>query len=122
MQTPRRVLKNGKDRPEHIPLADRFGGSNGSSASRRKVSWNDADPLNVIAAIAAIVDGGDAVMFGSTSDGGALVITVLSGTDRRKFYPDDATSIGHALKQIYEAYLPETERVLRIQETQKKSK
>jgi len=57
-------------------------------------------------AVSRVCNAGDAILFGTTRDGGALVVTVLSGEEREKWYPDDERSIGAALTQIADAYLP----------------
>jgi hypothetical protein len=51
----------------------------------------------VVAAINAVLDAGDAIMFARTSGGGILAITVYShGCEPAKFYPkssDEATVV-----------------------------
>jgi hypothetical protein len=85
-------------------LASRFGGPASGDRIRINVGWVDANPLELLDAVRGCVDSGDAILFGRTSDGGALVITILSGDERRKFYPDDADSVGAALRLIAGAY------------------
>lgn len=54
-------------------------------------------------AIANILSGGDAVIFGATRDGGAIAITILAGTDKRKIYAADADELDRVLKAIASA-------------------
>jgi len=51
-----------------------------------KATWEDADPDELWRTVLAVVAAGDAIMFGRTQDGGAVVVTVLSGTERIKEY------------------------------------
>jgi hypothetical protein len=104
-RSPRMTLKVGSESDPQRTLASRFGGADGSAADRSGFGWTDANPLELLDAIAGVTGAGDAIVFSRTSDGGALVVSVLSGNDRRKFYPDSADAIGHALRQIAAAYL-----------------
>lgn len=51
-------------------------------------------------AISRILSGGDAVMIGATSDGGALVLTVMEGTERHKEYLTSAQQLTQLLLKI----------------------
>lgn len=51
-------------------------------------------------AIARIVGAGDALMFSATSDGGALVMLVMEGGDKRKVYITSDTKLHDVLKSI----------------------
>jgi len=104
MKSPRNKPQVGKHLNGQVRLGDRFNQGGPAGGVRRRVSWNDANPLELAAAIAGVVGSGDAIMFGSTSDGGAFVVTIFSGDDRRKWYPDDVLSAGACLRQIAEAY------------------
>lgn len=49
---------------------------------------------------------GCAVMFGSTSDGGAVVVTVYDGGERKKLYAHSMEETEYVLEQIVAAYQP----------------
>lgn len=51
----------------------------GSDAARDPLSWGSVHPDVLSETIAAVTDQGDALLFGRTSDGGALSLRVLSG-------------------------------------------
>jgi hypothetical protein len=95
--------------PQATTLRDRFGSSNGEN-NRRKFDWSDANAVLVAEAVTRCVSGGDACMFGVTRDGGCGVITVLSGDDRKRFYPSDGASADQALMQISWAYATSEQR------------
>lgn len=63
-----------------------------------------ANPELVWAAVCAVMAEGGAVMFGTTSDGGALCITVLDGGDRHKEYCHDADEINYFLESVRVTY------------------
>jgi ribosomal protein L31 len=65
------------------------------------VRWKDVEPAAIGECVQAVCAVGDAVLFSSTSDGGAIVITVCSGEHRFKYY---ATSKAEA-----EAHLADIE-------------
>lgn len=54
--------------------------------------------------IIAVVRGGGAIMFGVTSDGGALCLTLLDGGERHKEYLHTADEILYALEAIRVIY------------------
>lgn len=85
-------------------LSDRFGGNGATRGLARNFPIDDVDPLGLHNAVAAVVSAGDAIMFARTRDGGCLVITVLSGDERKKFYPDDVDSCRFACAAICDAY------------------
>lgn len=89
--------------PQQTTLRDRFGASNGER-NRSQFKWSDANPVLLAEAVARCVGSGDAVMFGITRDGGCGVATVLSGDERKRFYPADGESADQALMQISYAY------------------
>jgi hypothetical protein len=100
-------------------LAQRFGG-NAKGDRRRAVDVvSSANPAVLQDVVSAIIRDGDAIMFGSTSDGGALVVTLFSGDERKKFYPDDDSSFRAALAQIGDAYMNDSERAQRLVEKKK---
>lgn len=50
------------------------------------VSWEEVDGRLIKAALVAATEDGCALIFSKTTDGGALSLTVLAGTDRHKKY------------------------------------
>lgn len=60
------------------------------------ITWAEVDGPSIKAAIDAITRDGCAIVFSRTSDGGALVLTLLDGPSRIKEYPSkpvDAVTI-----------------------------
>lgn len=51
-----------------------------------KASWEDAEADTIWRVIYRVTNAGDAVMFSKTRDGGACVITLMTGDDRVKQY------------------------------------
>jgi hypothetical protein len=91
-------------------LAERFNSAGHTDNSRGTRLVSECNPGTLALAITRVVAQGDAILIGSTSDGGCVVITILSGDERQKFYPNDEGSLSAALSQIAEAYqeLPAT--------------
>jgi len=54
-----------------------------------------------------VIAAGDAIMVSTTSDGGAIVITVLSGDSREKAYASGQMELAGVFEQIEEAYKPD---------------
>lgn len=67
-----------------------------------KVSWMDCDAEGLLAAVAAVTEGGAALLLATTSDGGALSIQVLNGGGRHKLYPCTVTELHEAIALIEE--------------------
>lgn len=87
----------GKSRDPRASRYSRLSVDKGPSA---KASWEEADADALWRAVTAATDAGDAVMFGKTRDGGAVVLTVLSGDDRIRSYAHDASEIAELLKGL----------------------
>lgn len=68
------------------------------------INGNDIDPDAVRNAVVAVIGAGAALMFGLTSDGGALVITVLDGDDRYKEYLHEGEEINFYLAELAATY------------------
>lgn len=58
-----------------------------STDSQSSISWGDADPSLLTAAIVSATEGGASLLFGKTSDGGALTLIVYGGKKPVKYYP-----------------------------------
>lgn len=61
-------------------------GSGKWQGTRSTISWSAGPADTMREVIGRITDNGAAVLFARTSDGGALVIQVLAGTERSKEY------------------------------------
>jgi hypothetical protein len=66
--------------------------------SQMKFSWSDLDPQDIGGFVQLVTGVGNAVILGTTSDGGALAVTILQGDERIKDWPKD----GDAFKQLLE--------------------
>lgn len=97
-----KISEEGK--ASRVSLGERFGESKQGGNSRRNFPSRDINPISLADCVGVVLAAGDGIMFALTRDGGAAVITVFSGEDRRKFYPDDVTSFQHACLQIFDAY------------------
>jgi hypothetical protein len=110
MKTSTPKLKTGSSNdPQVTSLGERFGQSTNGS-NRRAFQWADCNPTLIAEAVVKCVRSGDAIMFGRTLDGGAGVATVLSGNDRKRFYPSDGKSGDECLMQVSYAYSTVDER------------
>jgi hypothetical protein len=69
------------------------------------VYWSDADATALRLAVDSITRAGAAVMFGRTSDGGALSICILDGDSKIKEYPHTAEEVADTLAAIAEEYV-----------------
>ena len=68
------------------------------------VSWGLADPAMLAWFIAQLTQDGNAVILGTTRDGGALSVTVLLGDERYKHYIAPKDDLNMTLKEIGEYY------------------
>jgi hypothetical protein len=73
-------------------------------ASRATISWSSGPTESMRDAIARITDNGAAVLFSRTTDGGALVLQVLAGTDKSKEYITEPGDIIPCLSWLVETY------------------
>ena len=64
------------------------------------VFWSDIDPGVMRLCIDAVARSGGAIMLGTTSDGGAYSICVLSGNEKAKDYPHSKEECEATLKQM----------------------
>ena len=78
-----------------------------SSASvDRSVSYGQIDGNTLRECVVRVTERGDAILFGRTSDGGALSIQVLTGGKAEKFYVSDASELMELITGIIEALTP----------------
>lgn len=64
------------------------------------ISWRSADARALQDAIVAVTEDGAAVLFSKTSDGGALALQILAGTERYKYYLADSIEIDDLLREM----------------------
>lgn len=85
--------KNGHDKYAAAQLSTRKGG----------LTWADCSPTDLTAAAAAVTEDGAALLLSKTSDGGALLIQVLDGASKPKWYPasrQDLHEVLHLLTEV----------------------
>lgn len=73
-----------------------------ASMRRQGVTWQDTDPNQLMRLVAAIVEEGSLVSFSKTSDGGALVLTVLTNKVPERFYAANADELEALVTSISE--------------------
>lgn len=66
------------------------------------VSWDEIDPVLLIATITALVGDGCALLIGATRDGGALALTICDGEERIKYYATSFQEMHGHLAVVYE--------------------
>lgn len=94
--------KSGSDR--RGPGRNVFGAS---QSVREPGSLEEIKRLGII--LDRIVASGDAIMVSSTSDGGAIVVTVLSGDSRQKAYAAGQRELVEVWEQLELAYSPDSQ-------------
>ena len=109
MPTPHKMKVGSKSDPQQTSLAARFG-SDERNGRTTKFEWSGVSAILLAECVAKVVRSGDALMFGRTLDGGAGVATILSGNDRKRFYPPNDLSAEQTLMQISYAYSTAEER------------
>lgn len=68
------------------------------------IEWSNADPVLIARVVVAVTSAGDALMFGQTSDGGALVLNVLSNPPTPKAYITPSDDVDYVLTSLALAY------------------
>jgi len=68
------------------------------------IYWSDVESSAIRGAIDAVSRSGGAIMFGRTSDGGALSVCILDGDTKIKEYPHTAAEAEETLKAILDEY------------------
>ena len=66
-------------------------------------SWDEVSSSMIGEIVGAVTRGGDAILFGTTQDGGALVITICSGSERIKFYGSTEAEISTMMQRVLAA-------------------
>lgn len=72
---------------------------NGHSAGSQVSSW-EIDPELMLDAVRAVLANGDAVLFGVTSDGGAVRVQVFSGGDKDSAYCSSVADLTDTLSAL----------------------
>lgn len=69
-----------------------------------RVSWADVPDDTVSSLVSLVTKNGAAIMFGVTSDGGALSLCILDNQNKVKEYPRDETEVYHILTWLRDEY------------------
>jgi len=85
------------------PTGSRYARLANASPRKNAASWEDADAQELWRTLCEVSSAGDALMFGRTRDGGALVVTVLSGDERVQNYATGPEEVSALLARIREA-------------------
>lgn len=75
-----------------------------SPKTNNAAEWSTVDPKLIARVVVAVTAVGDAVMFGQTSDGGALVLNILSDPPTPKTYFKPSDDVDYTLTEIALAY------------------
>jgi hypothetical protein len=70
------------------------------------VSYSQIDGNTLRDCVDRVTKRGDAILFGRTSDGGALSIQVLTGGKAEKFYVSDGSELMELITGIIDALTP----------------
>ena len=70
----------------------------------KRVDWGDVDNATIARAIRACSKAGAALMFSTTTDGGAFSVLVLYQNDKIKEYPNSAEQAEQLLDSIAEEF------------------
>lgn len=70
------------------------------STSGEPVSYRGVDGALLRKAVDGVTSNGDAILFGRTSDGGALCVQVISNGQSTKWYPNDASLLYELLEGL----------------------
>jgi len=81
-------------------VGERFSGVVGGGARGAAPEWRQVSPTTLSLAVACIQAVGGAIMFGCTTDGGALSLTVFLGDARHKFYFKNSEEAADGLAEI----------------------
>ena len=73
-------------------------------ANHKSLSWGAAGSDSLKAALVAITDSGNAIMFSRTIDGSALTLSIFSGDTKSKEYVTDPGDIPALLAWAIETY------------------
>lgn len=68
------------------------------------IDWDEVNVSGISKTVQVVCRDGDAVLFGKSYDGGVLVLTICSGTDRRKFYGKSVAEMESHMHDIIALY------------------
>lgn len=101
----------GRESPKKASIFDsKAKKSNGGFSG---VDLADCDPLVMQTFIKTVITAGGALMWGNTSDGGALVLTMFYESERQKIYvtpADDLESVCKEWTEFFQAVITNTGR------------
>lgn len=69
-----------------------------------EIHWSDIDATTLRLAVDSATRAGAAIMFGRTTDGGALSVCILDGPDKIKEYPHSASEAEALLRAVSEEF------------------
>lgn len=69
-----------------------------------RLDWGEVNSALLASAIGEAVNGGDALLFGASRDGGVLVLTVCSGDERLKLYAKSIAEADELLNTVIKQY------------------
>lgn len=82
------------------PVPTEKWGGLGADRDGTGISWDAVDAEQLAATVHAVTDDGAAILFGRTSDGGALVIQILSAGGKHKLYPSTPSELDQMLRDV----------------------
>jgi hypothetical protein len=88
--------KRGKVTSGHGGIRSKYRNNVTDSAA----NWSYADASELLEAVHACTEAGDAIMFAKSRDGGVLVVTLYSGDERIKFYWSNQLEVSAGLQRI----------------------
>lgn len=93
---------------EDLPMKGVWGGDKGITTDRKPAidSLSSVDPELLRKFIAVVVATGAAVSISVTRDFGAVVLTVLDGSNKHKLYPSDMQELVQALEDGIASFAP----------------
>lgn len=68
------------------------------------ISWDEVSTTGIVKLVQVTTRAGDAILFGCTSDGGTLAITLCSGERRIKFYGRTVEELESRMHEILGMY------------------
>ena len=92
--------RNGSAKSAKSAPAIRPNGRHGDGVSYAAIS-----PDTIRSIVQTVANGGGAVMFGQTRDGGAYSVMVLLGDEKIKEYPRDQTDFDNLLVWLIDEYI-----------------
>lgn len=101
MMAQKKIVNGGNGARRPIDLARWKDNTRGPAL---EIHWSDVDEHRRALAIDSVTRGGGAIMFGRTSDGGALSLVVLHGTAKIKEYPHTAEEAAELIDWLVDEF------------------